>query len=214
MPYLQGATEMSKELKVRLAREHAKWVMDRCTIGNPYAMEVVQREPTVEEKKGMTSAIANAILGYGKGLKSAKGDTTNITTMGKLDNEGWLRIGDNFVIQMQEGKTVSLVCDTCAATMVAMLNRDVHFKFVMNTTVEMVRCGFNVHHFLAVDRAEGNINSFMSWGDNAFIIDIWDDKLHPSDDEDKKYGVFETPATCPLAIEYAGQLKVTQTFQF
>ena len=203
---------MSKEVKVLLAREHAKWVMDHCTIGNPHAMEVGKKgELSETEKMGMNSAIANALLGFGKGLKSAKGDTKNITTMGKLDNEGWLRIGDNSVILMKEGKIVSLVCDTCAATMAAKLNRDVNFK---GTKVEMIRCGFNVHHFLAVDREEGDINSFMTWGGNAFIIDIWDDKLDPSEDEDKKYGVFEKPAGSSLAIDYAmkKQLKVTQTF--
>lgn len=200
---------MSKLKKLAQARIHARWVMDRCTIGNPHAMTGGTEELSETAKKGMTSAIGNALVGFKLGLKSAKGDTTAVTSMGKLDNEGWLRIGHNFLMQMESGKIPSLVCDTCAATMAAMLSRDPMFKGVK---VEMVRCGFNVHHFLAVNRAEGDINSLMAWGDKAFVIDIWDDKLDPSTDLDKVDGVFDRPSLSSLVVDYMGKLVVTQTF--
>lgn len=202
---------MSKAEKLQSARQHAKWVIDRCEIANAHAMSEEKTDLNEFQKKAVNSALGNALVGYKLGLREAKGDIKKVTTMGKLDNGGWLRIGTQFLIQMEEGKKPYLVCDTCSATMAAKLSRDIIFK---NTKVEMIRCGFNIHHFLAVDRADGNLNSFMAWGEDAFLIDIWDDKLNPSKDEDKLNGVFDKPALSHLAIDHVRDLAVTQTFIF
>lgn len=70
-------------------------------------------------------------------------------------------------------------CDECAATAVGFCLKAARERKVA-TSIELV--GTGTHAFVVVARnQENDINTLAAWGDDAFIVDIWDSFEHPGE---------------------------------
>jgi len=195
---------MSKDNKISSLKPFLKDAMKKLTMGN------------AQVYGGQSARGASPLAGLGSAIlmkadQMAKGKMKNGVT-----NQDWIEMGrklaDSINSHKKGNNKINAVCDTCAGLAIYKLDNLITFKgkveLFAETTIH--------HHYVVVDRAPGSDkNDYTTWGENAFVIDIWQASSFGGTTKRKwndtahhyKHGIYRNPEEHVYTLNKNGKYK-------
>ena len=181
---------MSKSTKISTLKPFLKQSVDNIIVSNAAAYGGQDHA-----QSSISAALASAVM-----LKAQQFKQGNLRN--GVSAQDWLQMGRDLYTKVSapNAKPVNAVCDTCSALVIYIINSIINFngrfELFAETTIH--------HHYVVVDRdPNSDPADYSTWGDNAFVIDIWQAKFSGRETTNRglfswtahhyKHGIYRNP---------------------